>query len=347
MPIKMPTAQVYNMNGEAVREQELDPYVFGAPVNKAVLHQVVTVQLTNRRQGTASTKTRAFVSGGNKKPYRQKGTGRARQGSTRAPHFTGGGVVFGPRPHPYERTIPRKVKRLAIRSALSDKVANGQLILVDTLELAEPKTRLMEDFLGKLPLDRHVLILMPGHDETITRATGNIHRARLGHVASINVVQILKYDHLLLPMATVDRIVAMFGRDADDALQMKRHPRVVLRRKAREAAKASGATSGGTRAPATDATSVSASGAKAPAKGAGSAVRGRTARSEAPASATPQSPTGAAGAAGTAERRQAKATHPATRPDTQHAHDSEDTNGDKGSNGGSQETPDRSAGRES
>src|SRR5260221_13921794 len=182
MPTKIPTAQVYNMNGEAVREQELDAYVFGAPVNKAVLHQVVTVQLTNRRQGTASTKTRAFVSGGNKKPYRQKGTGRARQGSTRAPHFTGGGVVFGPRPHPYERTIPRKVKRLAIRSALSDKVANGKLILMDTLDLEEPKTRLMEDFLGKLPLDRHVLSLMPGHNETITRATSNIHRARVGHV---------------------------------------------------------------------------------------------------------------------------------------------------------------------
>ncbi len=234
----MPTAQVYDMNGVVVREQELDAHVFGAPINKAVLHQVVTAQLTNRRQGNASTKTRAQVSGGNKKPYRQKGTGRARQGSTRAPQFTGGGSVFGPRPHAYERAIPRKVKRLAIRSALSDKVASGHLILVDTLELEEPKTRLMEAFLDKLPLERHVLILMPERNATIVRATGNIHRAKLGNVASINVVELLTYDHLLLPMGAVERIVAMFGRDADDALQMKRHPRVVLRRKAREAAAA-------------------------------------------------------------------------------------------------------------
>src|ERR671936_732371 len=131
----MPTAQVYNMNGEAVREQDLDAYVCGAPVNRAVLHQVVTVQLTKRREGTASAKTRDEVSGGNKKPYRQKGTGRARQGSTRAPHFTGGGTVFGPQPHAYERKIPRKMKRLAIRAALSDKAANGRILLVENFEL--------------------------------------------------------------------------------------------------------------------------------------------------------------------------------------------------------------------
>ena len=106
--------------------------MFGAPVNTAVLHQVVTAQLTNRRQGTASTKTRAEVSGGNKKPYRQKGTGRARQGSTRAPQWRGGGAVFGPRPHSYERAIPRKMKRLAIRAALSDKAANGRILLMDS-----------------------------------------------------------------------------------------------------------------------------------------------------------------------------------------------------------------------
>jgi large subunit ribosomal protein L4 len=273
----MPTAQVYNMSGESVREQDLDAYVFGAPVNTAVLHQVVTAQLTNRRQGNASTKTRAQVSGGNKKPYRQKGTGRARQGSTRAPQFTGGGSVFGPRPHPYVRAIPRKMKRLAIRAALSSKVADGQLILVDTLELEEPKTRLMETFLDKLPLERHVLILMPDFNETVMRATGNIHRAKLGRVESINVVEILKYDNLLLPMATVDRIVAMFGRDADDALQMKRHPRVVLRRKAREAAtvaraerKAAGGTSTGTPGtPGTPGTGRKQGGQGAPASGRG------------------------------------------------------------------------------
>lgn len=240
----MPTAQVFDMNGAAVREQSLDEYVFGAPVNEAVLHQVITAQLINRRQGNASTKTRAMVSGGNKKPYRQKGTGRARQGSTRAPQFTGGGTVFGPKPHTYERSIPRKVKRLAIRSALSSKAAEGQIILVDELALEEPKTRLMEEFLNKLPLDRHVLILVPERDELICRATDNIHRAKLGNVAAINVVELMKYDNLLLPVAAVDRIVAMFGREADDALQMKRHPRVVERRKAREAKAQNGSQSG-------------------------------------------------------------------------------------------------------
>ncbi len=241
----MPTAQVYDMTGATVREQPLDEYVFGAPVNKAVLHQVIMAQLVNRRQGNASTKTRAFVSGGNKKPYRQKGTGRARQGSTRAPQFTGGGSVFGPRPHPYERAIPRKVKRLAIRSALSSKAAEGQIILMEDFALAEPKTRLMEEFLNKLPIDRHILILMPERDENIARATGNIHRAKLGNVASINVVELLKYDNLLLPLAAVERIVSMFGREADDALQVKRHPRVVERRKAREAAARNGVTQNG------------------------------------------------------------------------------------------------------
>src|SRR5579859_2975573 len=121
----MPSASVYDMEGQVLRQADLDRYVFGAPINTAVLHQVVTSQLVNRRQGTASTKTRANVSGGNSKPYRQKGTGRARQGSTRAPHWRGGGSIFGPRPHTYDRAIPRKMKRLALRSALSDKVATG------------------------------------------------------------------------------------------------------------------------------------------------------------------------------------------------------------------------------
>src|SRR5262249_31490992 len=127
----MPSATVYNMDGEAQREQSLDDYVFGAPVNTAVLHQVITAQLVNRRQGTANTKTRCGGRGGKKEPSRQKGPGRARQGSARAPPFTGGGVVFGPQPHPYERAIPRKVKRLALRSALSDKAANGRILLVE------------------------------------------------------------------------------------------------------------------------------------------------------------------------------------------------------------------------
>lgn len=234
----MPTASVYDMEGQVLREADLDEYVFGAPVNTAVLHQVVTAQLVNRRQGTASTKTRAAVSGGNSKPFRQKGTGRARQGSTRAPHWKGGGSVFGPRPHTYERSLPRKVKRLAIRSALSDKVANNRLLVMDALQFEAPRTKDMEALLSKLPLDRNVLVVMPERDENVILSARNIHRVKMAHVASINVVELLKYDAVLMPSATIERIVEMFGAEADDALEAKRHPRAAQRRAARRAMEA-------------------------------------------------------------------------------------------------------------
>jgi large subunit ribosomal protein L4 len=221
------------MEGQVLREQDLDNYVFGAPVNTAVLHQVVTAQLVNRRQGTASTKSRSVVSGGNSKPYRQKGTGRARQGSTRAPHWRGGGNVFGPRPHSYERAIPRKMKRVALRSALSDKVASGRLLLMDELTFEEPKTKAMEALLSALPIARNVLALLPERNENVILSARNIHRIKVGHVDSINVVELLKYDAVLLPTASVDALVERFGAEADDALAAKRHPRVAERRKAR------------------------------------------------------------------------------------------------------------------
>lgn len=239
----MPAASVYDMDGQVVREETLDEYVFGAPINMAVLHQVVTAQLVNRRQGNASTKTRAHVSGGGRKPYKQKGTGRARQGSTRAPQFRGGGSVFGPRPHAYERHLPRKMRRLALRSVLSDKAANGRILLMDSIALEAPRTREMEMLLDKLPIERNVLLLMPERDENVVRAAHNIHRIKVGHVSAPNVIELLKYDILLMPLATAERLVAMFGQDADDALAMKRHPNVVLRRRARRAA-AAGAAAG-------------------------------------------------------------------------------------------------------
>ena len=239
----MPSANVYDMEGQILREANLDSYVFGAPINTAVLHQVVTAQFVNRRQGTASTKNRSAVSGGNSKPYRQKGTGRARQGSTRAPHWRGGGSVFGPRPHTYERSIPRRVKRLAIRSALSDKVANGRLLLMESVGFDEPRTKDMEALLDVLPITRNVLLLMPERNENVILSARNIHRVKMGHVASINVIELLKYDAVLAPLATIERIVEMFGAEADDALVAKRHPRAAARRKARremEAAQARG-----------------------------------------------------------------------------------------------------------
>jgi large subunit ribosomal protein L4 len=208
----MPSTTVYNMAGEAVEQLELSEQVFGVTPNMAVLHQVVTAQLVNRRQGHASTKTRAEVSGGNKKPYKQKGTGRARQGSTRAPQFRHGGVVFGPKPHPYHHDVPRKMRRLAIRSALSDKVANEKLIVLNDLALETPRTKDMVAILDKLPVDgRRVLMMLPQRDENVLLSLRNIPFAKVQHVSSINVVELLKHDCLIMPLKTVRWLEMVFG----------------------------------------------------------------------------------------------------------------------------------------
>jgi len=200
------------MAGEAVEKLELSEQVFGVTPNMAVLHQVVTAQLVNRRQGNASTKTRAEVSGGGKKPYRQKGTGRARQGSTRAPQFRHGGTVFGPRPHPYHHDVPRKMRRLAILSALSDKVANEKLIVLNELTLEGPRTKDMVAFLDKLPLDgKRVLMMLPQRNENVVLSLRNIPFAKVQHVSSINVVELLKHDCLIMPVKTVRWIELVFG----------------------------------------------------------------------------------------------------------------------------------------
>lgn len=208
----MPSITVYNMAGEAVEEFELSERVFGIEPNVAVLHQVVTAQLVNRRQGNASTKTRAEVSGGNSKPYRQKGTGRARQGSTRAPQFRHGGTVFGPRPHPYHHDVPKKMRRLAIRSALSDKVANQQLVVLQSLSLEAPRTKEMLALLERLPLNgKRTLMMLPRRDENVLFSARNIATAKVQHVASINVVELLKHDNLVMPLETVRWIELVFG----------------------------------------------------------------------------------------------------------------------------------------
>lgn len=208
----MPSTTVYNMAGEAVKELELSEQVFGVTPNEAVLHQVVVAQLVNRRQGNASTKTRSEVSGGNKKPYKQKGTGRARQGSTRAPQFRHGGVVWGPKPHPYHHDVPKKMRRLAIRSALSDKVANEQLIVLDKLALGGPRTKDMLEVLKKLPVDgKQVLMVLPHRDENIVLSTRNIPSAKVQHVSSINVIELLKHDYLVMPEHTIRWIELVFG----------------------------------------------------------------------------------------------------------------------------------------
>src|SRR5216683_3386775 len=208
----MPSTTVYNMAGEAVEQLELSEQVFGVTPNRAVLHQVVTAQLVNRRQGNASTKTRSEVSGGGRKPYKQKGTGRARQGSTRAPQFRHGGTVFGPKPHPYHHDVPRKMRRLAIKSALSDKVANEQLIVLEDLAMEAPRTKEMLEILDRLPVNgKRVLMMLPRRDENIVLSTRNIPSAKVQHVSSINVVELLKHDCLIMPKRTVRWIELVFG----------------------------------------------------------------------------------------------------------------------------------------
>src|SRR6266852_883260 len=208
----MPSTTVYNMAGEALEKLELSEQVFGVTPNVAVLHQVVTAQLVNRRQGNASTKTRSEVSGGGRKPYKQKGTGRARQGSTRAPQFRHGGTVFGPKPHPYHHDVPRKMRRLAIKSALSDKVANEKLIVLSDLALESPRTKEMLAILGNLPVDgKRVLMMLPKRDENIVLSTRNIPSAKVQHVSSINVVELLKHDCVIMSKDTVRWIELVFG----------------------------------------------------------------------------------------------------------------------------------------
>ncbi|MBX5451139.1 MAG: 50S ribosomal protein L4 [Thermogemmatispora sp.] len=219
----MPSTTVYNMAGEAVGELELNEQVFGITPHIPVLHQVVTAQLVNRRQGTVSTKHRGEVSGGNKKPYRQKGTGRARQGSIRAPHFRHGGVVFGPRPRIYHHDVPRKMRRLAIRSVLSDKVANNRLIVVDRLQLERPRTKDMLEVLSKLPVgdSKRVLLMLPQRDENVLLSARNIPGTKVEHVCAINVVELLKHDSVIMPVPAVRWLEYVFGEglSAEEASQ--------------------------------------------------------------------------------------------------------------------------------
>jgi large subunit ribosomal protein L4 len=208
----MPSTTIYNMAGEAVGQLELNEQVFGITPHMAVLHQVVTAQLVNRRQGTVSTKRRGEVSGGNKKPWRQKGTGRARQGSIRAPQFRHGGVVFGPRPRVYHHDVPRKMRRLAIRSVLSDKVANERLIVVDRLQLERPRTKDMLAVLQKLPVDgKRILMMLPRRDENVLLSARNIPGTKVQHVAAINVLELLKHDSVIMPVAAVRWLEYVFG----------------------------------------------------------------------------------------------------------------------------------------
>jgi large subunit ribosomal protein L4 len=203
-------AKVYNMAGEVTGEIELSDALFGIEPNSTVLHESVKNHLANMRQGTQSTLTRGEVSGGGKKPWRQKGTGRARQGSTRSPQWTHGGVVFAPKPRDYEIAVNKKVRRLAFKSALTSKFNAGEIVVVDALELKEGKTRLMAEALKKLNADK-ALVVLPERDENVVRATANLASAKTTYVNTQNVYDILNAGKVVLTKAAKESVEEVYA----------------------------------------------------------------------------------------------------------------------------------------
>ena len=205
----MPKVAVYDITGKAVGEIELSDNIFGQEVNANVLHEVVKAYLANQRQGTQSALTRAEVSGGGIKPWRQKSTGRARQGSTRSPQWRHGGVVFAPKPRDYTIRVNKKVKRLAMKSALSSKVLDTDLIVFNELNLAAAKTKEMVKTLEAVKADK-ALIVLPESNETVERAARNIPGVKTTLVGTLNVYEILKYRKLILTEASVKKIEEVY-----------------------------------------------------------------------------------------------------------------------------------------
>jgi large subunit ribosomal protein L4 len=204
-------APVYNIEGEQVTEAELRDDIFAVPISEALMHQALVRQLANARLGTHKAKTRSEIRGGGRKPWRQKGTGRARQGSIRSPQWRGGGTVFGPTPRSYRQKMPRKMRRQALRSALSVKAAESQVILLDTLEMSEPKTRQVLGALQNLGIDSSALILLPQSDEVILRSVRNLPQVRTLVAQYLNVRDLLKFDYILVPLASLEVIEGILG----------------------------------------------------------------------------------------------------------------------------------------
>ncbi len=207
----MSTIKVVSMTGAEVGSVELNDAIFGIEPNMSVVHEVVKNHLANCRQGTQSALTRAEVSGGGRKPWRQKGTGRARQGSTRAPQWTHGGVVFAPKPRDYSKSVPRKVKRLAMKCALSSKVADGDMIVLDALTFETPKTREMAKVLTAIGATKKTLLVLPGKDETIYRVSNNIPGLEVAFVNTINVLDIMKCDKFVVLKDAVAQIEEVYA----------------------------------------------------------------------------------------------------------------------------------------
>jgi large subunit ribosomal protein L4 len=203
---------VVNTRGEKVSTVELPPEIFEAPIKTELMHQALTRQMANARLGTHKTKTRGEVSGGGRKPWRQKGTGRARQGSTRAAQWVGGGKVHTPRPRDYSVDMPRKMRRAALRSALSDKAAQSAIVILDELKLDEAKTREMAAILRALVGQASALILLPEADEQVERSVRNLPEAKTLRASYLNIRDVLGFERIILPLGALQAISVHLGQ---------------------------------------------------------------------------------------------------------------------------------------
>jgi large subunit ribosomal protein L4 len=199
------------MSGRKVDEVELRPEIFEAPINMSLMHQALVRQLANARLGTHKTKSRGEVNRTKAKWYRQKGTGRARHGSRNAPIFVGGGVAHGPRPRSYAKKMPRKMRRAALRSALSAKASEDQIVVLKDLKLDEPKTKLMAEVLNKLKIDGSALILLSESNETVERSTRNLPNVKTLQAGYVNVRDLFKYDKVVVPLSALEMIESILG----------------------------------------------------------------------------------------------------------------------------------------
>lgn len=207
----MPKVDLYNMKGEVVGDIQLSDNVFGIEVNNDALHAVVVNQLANKRQGTQSTKTKSEVRGGGRKPWRQKGTGRARQGSIRSAQWIKGGIVLGPKPRSYSYTLPKKVKRIALKSALTSKVSANEILVLDKLALEAIKTKAMVGVLNSLKVDSSALIVIDSKNDIIAKSARNIPGVKTALVNTINVFDILKYDKFIITKEAVEKVEEVYA----------------------------------------------------------------------------------------------------------------------------------------
>ena len=207
----MPSIDVYNVEGKKVSSVDLKEEIFGIEPNEAVVHSVLVNYLANQRQGTQSTKTRAEVRGGGRKPWRQKGTGRARQGSIRAPQWIKGGIALGPKPRSYKYTVNKKERRLAIKSLLSSKVLENELTVVDAFNFDSIKTKQMVNALTNLKVEGKTLIVLPEKNENVQKSARNIENVKTLQVNTINFYDLLKYKNLVLTLDTVKKLEEVYA----------------------------------------------------------------------------------------------------------------------------------------